>query len=177
MLQLFSSIFEHAAVDAGSIPVQGKQIRFFRCLRKRLLQMDDIAPALHLANLACCFLSRLDAYLLLPRGKRHLMNFYLASGFPDHEIWYIGMRFVLSISERKLYRLASVLLYGGVAVEQQGELAFLKGFTLDGFISFAGDRVAQIVAYGGNTPDVACWWLAFEGHDISSSLYLTLLLI
>ena len=36
--------------------------------------------------------------------------------------------------------------------------------------SFAGDSVAQIVAYGCNTPDVACWWLAFERHDISSSL-------
>ena len=104
------------------------------------------------------------------------MNFYLASGFPDHEIWDIGMRFVLSISERKLYRLASVLDYGGIAVEQQGELAFLKGFALDGFISFASDSVAQIILDGGNTPDVACWRLAFEGHDISSSLLLDALI-
>src|SRR5579884_650572 len=89
-------------VDTGSIPVQGKQICFFRRLRKSFLRMDDIAPALHLANLACGFLSFLYAYLLLPRGERHLMNFYLASGFPDHEIWYIGVRFFLSISERKL---------------------------------------------------------------------------
>src|SRR2546421_644064 len=31
-------------------------------------------------------------------------------------------------------------------------------------ISFASDSIAQIVAYGNNTPDVAYWWFAFECH-------------
>src|SRR2546426_1762251 len=162
-------------VDGGSIPVQGEQIGFFRRLRECCFRMDDIAPALHLANLTRRFLTRLDAHLLLPRSERHLMDFYLASGFPDHEIWHIGMCFFLSISESKLHRLASVLSYGGVTVEEQGQFAFLKGLALDSLVGFAGDGIAQVVPDGRHTPDIACWWLAFEGHDISSSLYLTLL--
>ena len=35
-----------------------------------------------------------------------------------------------------------VLLDGWVAIEEQGHFALLKGFTLDRFIGFAGDRVA-----------------------------------
>src|SRR5712691_1361451 len=81
------------------------------------------------------------ASVVLPRGKRVFMNLHLASGFPNHEVGYIGMRFLLSIREHKLYRLASVLLYGRVAIEEQGQFALLKGFTLDCFICFAGDRV------------------------------------
>src|SRR5260221_7723605 len=99
----------------------------------------------------------LNFHLLLPRGECHLMNFYLASGFPDHEIWHIGMRFFLSGSPHKLYRLASVLSYGGVAVEEQGQFAFLKGLALDGLVGFAGDGIAQVVPDGRNTPDIACW--------------------
>jgi hypothetical protein len=70
-----------------------------------------------LANLTCRSLSRLYAHLLLSRSERYLVDFYLTSRFPDDEIWDIGMCFVLSISEGKLYRLASVLGYGGVAVD------------------------------------------------------------
>ena len=82
----------------------------------------------------------------------------------DDEIRYVGMRGSLRVRKSKAFGLTSVLLHGRVAVEQQGQLTFLKGFTLDRFISFAGDSVAQVVAYGRNTSDIACWWLAFEGH-------------
>jgi hypothetical protein len=75
------------------------------------------------------------------------------------------MRFSLNIGEYKLYRLASVLLYGWVAVEQQGQFALLKGFALDRFISLAGDRVTQVVVYGRNAPDIVWRWLAFDGHS------------
>ena len=107
-------------IDGGPVAVQSEQIGFFCRLRKGFFRMDDIAPALHLANFACSLLSCLDAHLLLPRGKRHLVNFYLAGGFPDHEVRHIGVRFFLGISEDKLYRLTSVLLDRWVTVEEEG---------------------------------------------------------
>ena len=78
------------------------------------------------------------------------------------------MRGSLRVRKSKSFRLAPVGLHSGIAIKHEGELAFLEGFALDRFVVFAGDGIAQVIVDGGNTPDIACRWFAFESHDSSS---------
>src|SRR5260370_15190812 len=126
--------------------------------------MNDIAPASCLADRTRCFLTLLQAYSILALGERYFVNLYLASRFPDHEIWYISARIAESVSKSKAFGLTSVLLNSRVTVEQKRELSFLKGFTLDRFTVFARDCITQIGTYWRDTPDITCWWFPFECH-------------
>ena len=132
-----SSGHSGVSVTGRSITIQGQQVSFFCCLRETMLGMHDIAPASLLTYGACCFLTLGNAEAIPTFGECDFMNFYLARSFPDDKIWHIRMRSSLTVSKSKPFGLASVLLYGGVAIEKQGQLPFLKGFALDGFISFA----------------------------------------
>ena len=151
-------------VDRGSIAIQGQQVRFLCRLRKRLFGMDHIAPASLLADGSRRFLALLKAEPIQAFGEGHLMNFYLAGRPPDDEIRHVRMRGSLSVRKSQAFGLASVLLDGRVAVEQQGQLAFLKGFALDGFMGFAGDGVAEVFPNRGDTPDIPWWRFTFESH-------------
>src|SRR6516162_7712042 len=96
------------------------------------------------------------------------MHFDLAARLPDHEIRHVRTRGPLRIRKSKAFGLASVLLHGRIAVEQQGQLALLKGFALDGFMGFAADGVAEVLPNWGNASDIAWWRFTFESHDAPS---------
>jgi hypothetical protein len=98
------------------------------------------------------------------------MNLYLAGRLPDDEIRHVRMRGSSSVRKSKAFGLAAVLLDGRVALEQQGQLAFLKGFALDSFMSFASDGVAEVLPNRGHTPDIAWWRFTFESHCAPSFL-------
>jgi hypothetical protein len=117
--------------------------------------MNHIAPSALLADGSCCFLALGKAEPLPAFGEGHLMKFYLSGRPPDDEIRHVGMRGSLRVRKSQTFGLAAVLLDGRVAVEEQGQLAFLKGFALDGFIGFAADGVAEVLPNWGNSPDIA----------------------
>src|SRR5260370_13297931 len=131
-------------VDGGTIAIQREQVRFFCCLRKRLFGMDHIAPSSLLADGSCRFFARSLAEAIPTFGEGDFMDFYLAGLSPDHEIRDIRMRGSLIICKRKALRLAAIFQDRWITLEQQGQLAFLKGLTLNGFVGFAGDRVAEV---------------------------------
>src|SRR2546421_1914506 len=80
-------------VCCRSITGQCQKVRFFCFLWKGDFGMNNVAPPTLLTNGSCRCRPLLNVLVVRSARQGDFMQLYLAAGFPDHEVWNIGMTF------------------------------------------------------------------------------------